>query len=325
MAHFTRLNLALVIFAAFAPHANAGVLTLTAAGTAEGLSLSTFASGYPTVSGIGPISFAIDPVSGRAVTTSYGSGRVISYASDTDGQTYSGGTQSTQVYGAPTGLTTLGGKLYVADQGSGVSRIDGFGNVVGGTFFAAPGATGLAASVATGLLYTSDNAGLQSINPVTSAIATLATGAFDGLTTTNDGTQLYAEFNQHVLGYRLSDMTQIFDSGFISGADGALIANLAGVAVLLVNTNNGELWQVNLSDATQILVASGGSRGDIVALDPTNNTALLTQSDTIMRLSLPAGSTFGVTSVPEPASLGLFSLALLGVALLGRARLRRRA
>ncbi len=319
---------AVVLFGVAGQSAHAAGLTLTSFGITEGLALSTFASGYPSTSasfGVGPISYAIDPTSGRVVTTSYASGHVISYANNTDGQTYSGGTASTQVYGAPAGLAVLNGQLYIADQGSGISGINGFGNVVNGIFFAAPSATGLAASSATGLLYVSDSAGLQSINPSNGQVSTIFGGTFDGLTTTTDGTELFAERapgdgTNHVYGYRTSDFTQVFDSGAIATADGALIANLAGTPVLFVNTNNGDLYQVDLTTAAQTLIATGGSRGDLVSLDTTNNTAILSQSDSLLRLSLPAGSTFGSTDVPEPTSMALIAAGLIGLA-----RLRRRA
>lgn len=88
--------------------------------------------------------------------------------------------------------------------------------------------------------------------------------------------------------------------------------------MLFVNTNFGELWEVSLNDSTQTLVASGGSRGDLVSYDTSNNTAILSQTDSMLRLSLPAGSSFSTTNVPEPGTL-----ALMGFGLLGLARVRR--
>ena len=41
---------------------------------------------------------------------------------------------------------------------------------------------------------------------------------------------------------------------------------------------------MNLATATQTIIASGGSRGDFVTVDPNNGTLLVTQSDRIMRL-----------------------------------------
>ncbi|MEP6755633.1 MAG: PEP-CTERM sorting domain-containing protein, partial [Chthonomonadales bacterium] len=50
------------------------------------------------------------------------------------------------------------------------------------------------------------------------------------------------------------------------------------------------------------LIASGGSRGDFVAVDP-NGTLLLTQIDRIQRLTAPQGGGFGQT--PEPGTLAM--------------------
>ena len=220
-------------------------------------------------------------------------------------------------------MAALNGSIYVADQGGGaISRIDGYGNVLGLAGYVG-GATGLTASTATGLLYASGSAGLVSLNPTTGAVSVLATGGFDGLSVSADGTELFAEDNQHVYGYTLSTNAVVVDSGFIAGADGALVANLAGTPVLFVNTNYGDIYEVALSDSTQTLIADSGSRGDIAALDTSNNTAIFSQSNTLVRLSLPAGSSFGVTAVPEPASLALFGIGLFGIARLRRARVNK--
>ena len=59
-------------------------LTLTAAGIAQGLSLSTFASNFPNSGGIGPLGIAF-PTSG-GVLVSDGPGNVRLFATDSDGQ-----------------------------------------------------------------------------------------------------------------------------------------------------------------------------------------------------------------------------------------------
>ena len=54
---------------------------------------------------------------------------------------------------------------------------------------------------------------------------------------------------------------------------------------LFVNTNGGTVVEANLATAAQTVIASGGSRGDWVTVDPSNGTLLLTQTDRIMRLT----------------------------------------
>src|SRR5207244_6509507 len=82
---------------------------------------------------------------------------------------------------------------------------------------------------------------------------------------------------------------------------------------LLVNTNDGRVVEINLASHLQTEIASGGSRGDFVKVDPNNGTLLLIQSDSIIRLTPPAGGGFE-GAVPEPSSLTIFGLFALGFA-----------
>ena len=126
----------------------------------------------------------------------------------------------------------------------------------------------------------------------------------DGISFSPDGKFLYAALldTSHILGYRVADGLQVFDSGAIAGADGCVAGSGKLAGFLFVNTNDGRVVQIDLMVSTQTVLASGGSRGDLVAVDPFDGSLLLTQTDKILRLSPPAGSGF---AVPAPVVSGV--------------------
>ncbi len=110
------------------------------------------------------------------------------------------------------------------------------------------------------------------------------------------------------------------------GPDGIAVGVGPVAGNLFVNTNGGRVVEINQTTGAQTVIATGGSRGDFVTVDPNDGTLLLTQSDRIMRLvpgvfevpadhlttttSLsitPTTSTFGqtVTLTAVVSSLGL--------------------
>jgi len=72
----------------------------------------------------------------------------------------------------------------------------------------------------------------------------------------------------------------------------------------------------------QSVIATGGSRGDFVVVDPNNDSLLLTQTDRVLRLTAPNGSGFeGAAPLPSTALAGLGLFGALGlVKVLGRKR-----
>lgn len=294
--------------------AHAG-LTLTAAGIAEGFTLSTFASGFTSnSSGVGPISTAY-PVSGGVLATSYATGEVIRFATDSDNQVIGGVgvTVASSGYSAPTGMASAGGKVYMVEQGNGkLDQLndDGTLNHTVPTTLSLADSTGLAADPLTGLLYVSSpgNSQIMKVDPTTGATSLFLNKDMDGIAT--DGTILYGAEGGSINGYKLSDGSLVFSSGLISTSDGAALGQGSLLGKLYVNTNDGNLYEATISGGAKVLIATGGSRGDLVSVDP-NGSLLLSQSNSLVRLTAPAGGSFNTT--PEPAT---WAAALMGAGVL---------
>lgn len=191
-------------------------------------------------------------------------------------------------------------------------------------------ATGLATNPVTGAIYISNAPAtpgtILMYNPVTKALTTLSlsgvpagTNSFDGLAVNATGTVLYAANwggNGHVYAFNASTGAFVADLGFVAGVpDGLAIGQSGSIAGdLFVNTNAGTVVEINLTTDVQTLIASGGSRGDFVAVDP-NGSLLLTQTDDIERLT-PINGSFD-SGVPGPiAGTGLPGLILASGGLL---------
>ena len=96
--------------------------------------------------------------------------------------------------------------------------------------------------------------------------------------------------------------------GVISG--GALNGDI------VVNSNDGSVYLLDkLGDQT--IIADNGSRGDYTSPDRTNGSLLLTQSDSIWRLSVAGGTIGGGPTVPEPSTWAMMLLGFVGLGWLG--------
>ena len=89
-----------------------------------------------------------------------------------------------------------------------------------------------------------------------------------------------------VEGFNVTTEALVFESGTIAGGpDGIALGTGPVAGDLFANTNGGTVVEMNQATAAQTIIASGGSRGDFVTVDPNNGTLLVTQSDRIMRLA----------------------------------------
>jgi len=273
-------------------------LTLTPAGVAAGFTLTTFATNFPNTGagGTGPVGITFP---GSGVMVSDWPGHVRVFPSHADGQ--DAGAVPATAYGEATavGLAQLGGKLYMAQNA--MSRVvqlnpDGtLKQVIVGVFCA----TGLVADPLTGHLFVSSGCsggGIVEVDPVAKTATAFNSVLSDGLALSSDGLTLYAadvSTHQHIFGFDTTTKAQVFDSGVINFVDGTALGAGSLAGKIFVNTNAGEVWEVDLATSAQTLIASGGSRGDFVAADPSDGTLLVTQTDRILRLHPPAAGTFG--------------------------------
>ena len=311
----TRLSLLSLCLAALAPQAGAQ-MALTPGAITAGFGLTTFATGFPTETAIGPLGIAFN---GSSVIVSDYPGNVRVFSTDTDGQTAASAPVG-QNYGAhnAVGLAKVGGAFYMTQQANGdVVQINPNGTFNQVIKTGLPSAAGIVTNPVNGHIFASiGGSEVVDIDPLAKTSRVFKNIVADGLTT--DGTTLYAATSGHVIGYRLSDGAQVFDAGAIGDVpDGAALGTGALAGEIFVNTNGGRLLEYNLTGVpVATLIGTGGSRGDFVTVDPTNGTLLLTQSDRILRLSFQGG---GFGSTPEPGVLALLSgLGVVAVGLLRR-------
>jgi hypothetical protein len=272
-------------------------LTLTAAG----FGLTTFATGFPEHSNEGPLGVAFPTTGGVLVDDASGNLRL--FPTDTDGQN-AGSFAPINGISYAFGLGLLNGTIYMS-QGSNVVKLINNGASTQIVVSGIPGASAVLADPFNNMLYvdrSGNGAPIYVVDPVAQTVNVFENVQADGLALSADGKTLYAAIDGggligNVLGFDITTKALVFDSGKIGGGpDGIALGKGPVAGNLFVNTNGGTVVEVNLATAAKTVIASGGSRGDFVTVDPNNGTLLLTQSDRIMRL-VP-----GVFAIPQLAT-----------------------
>lgn len=299
-------------------------MILTKAAIDRGFSLTTFATGFSNWNSVGPLGIEF-PVSGGVLVTDV-FGNVRRFPTNADGQSALT-VPPTVLYGFRNAadLVRHGDVLYMTQANKGyVVQINDDGTLNRVVATGLGDALGIVVNPNNGNLFVALGGPRQivEVNPVIGASQVFRTGLGipDGLSISLDGKSLFvAELESNrVRGFDTISGAQVFDSGFVQGGpDGTALGTGILTGNLYANFNNGTLVEFNLQTGAQTLLATGGSRGDFAAVDPYNNTLLVTQTDRVVRLIAPSGGGFGdgpMTVVPEPSgvillALGAFSLA----------------
>ncbi len=294
-------------------------LTLSTDALAAGYELTEFAHHFPSISSIGPLGISF-PSSGGILVSGY-SGEMFRFPKDVDGQdARSANIPASFGFNRATDMAQVGSHIYMTQQSGGaVLELNENGTfkqtIVTG--LAIP--LGIVANPTNGHLIVADagSNGIFDIDPITKTSSRLFSGTLDGISINEDGTVLYGAGASgaigNIYGYSLkagSVGSIVFESGFVPGApDGTAIGGGSLAGTIFANTNGGTIIAIDLQTKKQSVIASGGSRGDFAKIDPNNGTMLLTQSDSIVRLRLPIGSSFTATTnglklTPEASSAG---------------------
>lgn len=320
-SHWLRGGLVVLTLSVAGPflETSRAAMVLTQAAIDQGLGVSTFVDNFPSFNGVGPLGIAFPATGGVLVSDWFGN--VRRFATDSDGQNAALAPIG-QNYGQnnnANALVRVGGSIYMSqyNQGGRVLQINDDGTFNQVIVSGVPQALGMAVNPADGHLFVASGSNNQilDVDPVAKTMTVFAhVSRPDGISISPDGKTLYAAAygTGHIVGFDVLTGAQVFDSGYIgSGVDGTAAGSGAFSNLLFANLNNGKLIEIDLTTHAQTVIGIGGSRGDFVTVDPSNNTLLITQSDRILRLT---GASF--TAVPEPGSLvlmGLGSLLTLGL------------
>lgn len=332
-----KLLLAALVVTFVAQQGYANGLTLTAAGVADGFTLSTFATLTVGDTGFGPFGVAVAS-SGNIIVSNFPTGKLYVFK-DSDGQTIASALFTQPSSSGTDAYATAGGKAYGVQGGQYVQfNNDGTVNHVLTDVTAGPD-LGMWGNPVNGHIIASSSSGLIDIDPLANGgkgsfrVIPAPAGGGDGVSVSPDGKTAYVEQGGEINGYDIATGKLVFGSGPLAGAFGA---DGSGVITstnklngdIIVNFNSGDVGLIDPSTSTFTIIADKGNRGDYVSPDTNNGTLFLDYSDTVERLSCGPNCSIGgppppPPGVPEPGTLALLGTAMSGLGIMLRRRKAR--
>lgn len=319
----------------YQPAHAAPALTLSAAGIADGFSVSTYYSGDSS-NFYGILALAPFGINGQLIADSYAHSQLY-LMNDTDGQTPATILKSANVVGASYGLANTPSGVYYSNNGTAYYSVNTttlattplvLQKINNGNTMVIP-ELGLWANPVTGDLISSSDSGLVDINPVTGTVHVITTqSGFDGVTVSPDGTIACGELgSSEVLCYNIASGLQVASfTSLAHSPDGtAFITGGTFNGDLIVNNNDGTVGLIDYATGVETIIASSNpaDRGDFVSPDYTNGTLFLAEATEVDRLSIGGGGCIGPNCgppppppVPEPSTLGLLGLGFVSLAFL---------
>lgn len=298
---------------------------LTPEGIADGFTLTTFLSGYPSAQ-YGPLAQGILP-NGNVITGSASPNSIYVFA-DHDGQTLSDALVATP-YTFTTGnpnyaMATAGGQVYGAQLDGGVYEkfnSDGTHTAIAG-LSKARNYLGMWGNPVDGHIVSSSNQGLIDIDPVKQTFRVInPTFGFDGVTISPDGKTVYAAIGSAIRSYDYATgaLLQTYYVGHRPDGTGVITGGPRDGQVV-INNNEGTVSVLNPVTGAVTIIATHGTRGDFVSPDTRNGTLFLSQKESIVRLSCGPGCSIGGPPVPLPGAVLLFGTGLAGLGAWARLR-----